>query len=147
MIDLPIYFVQLKFHITIILISILSSKVPLLFSTKPVVPPNGLRYPLVGGTRQHHFNGTNSKPHKLPENARTPTSRVHPIRMVAHPFSRKKPSSAIAMAKYTPNRQVWRPYKAMETRKVVVPRCTVVAGQIDVSTGGEGATPMRKLNP
>jgi len=22
-------------------------------------PPNGLRYPLVGGTRQRHFDGTN----------------------------------------------------------------------------------------
>jgi hypothetical protein len=72
---------------------------------------------------------------------------VHPIRMAGHPFSRKKPSSVLAMKEYTPNRQVWRPYKAMETRIVVVPRCTVVAGQIDMSTGGEGATPMRKLNP
>jgi len=39
--------------------------------------PNGWRYPLVGGTRQHHFAGTNFKPRKLPENAQTPTSRVH----------------------------------------------------------------------
>src|SRR5215213_254846 len=39
--------------------------------------PNGLRYPLVGGTRQRRFDGTNFKPHKLPENAQTPTSRVH----------------------------------------------------------------------
>ena len=41
--------------------------------------PNGLRYPLVGGTRQRHFAGTNFKPHKLPENAQTPTSRVHAV--------------------------------------------------------------------
>jgi len=40
-------------------------------------PPNGWRYPLVGGTRQRHFAGTSFKPHKLPENAQTPTSRVH----------------------------------------------------------------------
>ena len=40
---------------------------------------NGLRYPLVGGRRQRHFAGTNSKPHKLPENAQTPTSRVHAL--------------------------------------------------------------------
>jgi hypothetical protein len=47
-------------------------------------PPNGVRkprmlsagYPLVGGTREHHFTGINSKPRKLPENAQTPTSRV-----------------------------------------------------------------------
>ena len=39
-------------------------------------PPNGLRYPLVGGTIQRHFTGTNLKPRKLPENAPTPTSRV-----------------------------------------------------------------------
>jgi hypothetical protein len=40
---------------------------------------NGLRYPLVGGTRQRHFSGNNLKPHKLPENAQTPTSRVHAL--------------------------------------------------------------------
>jgi len=40
---------------------------------------NGWRYPLVGGTRQRHFDGTNSKPRKLPENAATPTSRVHAV--------------------------------------------------------------------
>ena len=41
--------------------------------------PNGLRYPLVGGTRQRYFNGTHFKPRKLPENAQTPTSRVHAV--------------------------------------------------------------------
>jgi hypothetical protein len=44
--------------------------------------------------------------------------------------------------------QVWRPYNALETRLVAVPRCTLVTGQIDLSTGGEGGkTPMRKLKP
>jgi len=42
-------------------------------------PPNGLRYPLVGGTRQRRFDGTNLKPRKLPENAPTPISRVHAV--------------------------------------------------------------------
>jgi|GEM_PF-3091156 len=41
--------------------------------------PNGERYPLVGGTRQRHFGGANLKPRKLPENAPTPTSRVHAV--------------------------------------------------------------------
>ena len=41
--------------------------------------PNGLRYRLVGGTRKRHFDGTSSKPHKLLENAQTPTSRVHAV--------------------------------------------------------------------
>ena len=41
--------------------------------------PNGLRYPLVGGTRERHFDGTNLKPHKMPKNAQTPTSRVHAV--------------------------------------------------------------------
>jgi len=41
--------------------------------------PNGLRYPLVGGTRQRHFDGTNFKPRKLLKNAPTPTSRVHAV--------------------------------------------------------------------
>jgi len=31
-------------------------------------------YPLVGGTRQRHFIGTNFEPHKLSENAPTPTT-------------------------------------------------------------------------
>jgi hypothetical protein len=43
------------------------------------VPPNGERYPLVGGTRQRYFAGTNLKPRKLLENAPTPTSRVHAV--------------------------------------------------------------------
>jgi hypothetical protein len=38
-----------------------------------------LRYPLVGGTRERRFAGTNFKPRKLPENAQTPTSRVHAV--------------------------------------------------------------------
>jgi len=33
----------------------------------------------VGGTRGRHFSGTNSKPHKLLENAQTPTRRVHAV--------------------------------------------------------------------
>ena len=37
--------------------------------------PNGVRYPLVGGTRQHHFNGTNFKPRKLLKNA--PRTHLH----------------------------------------------------------------------
>ena len=41
--------------------------------------PNGLRYPLVGGTRSRHFDGTSFKPRKLPENAQSPTSRVHAV--------------------------------------------------------------------
>jgi len=41
--------------------------------------PNGVRYPLVGGTRQPWFDGTNFKPRKLLENAQTPTSRVHAV--------------------------------------------------------------------
>jgi len=41
--------------------------------------PNGWRYPLVGGTRAHHFAGTNSEPQKLPENAAHPTCRLHAV--------------------------------------------------------------------
>jgi hypothetical protein len=41
--------------------------------------PNGLRYPRVGGMRQRHFAGTNLKPRKVPENAATPTRRVHAV--------------------------------------------------------------------
>ena len=41
--------------------------------------PNGWRYPLVGGTRERHFDGTSFKPRKLLKNAQTPTSRVHAV--------------------------------------------------------------------
>src|SRR6266511_2456975 len=40
---------------------------------------NGVRYPLVGGTRQRRFDGTSPKPRKLLENAPSPTSRVHAV--------------------------------------------------------------------
>jgi len=33
-----------------------------------------MRYILVGGTRQRHFDGTSFKPRKLLENAQTPTT-------------------------------------------------------------------------
>jgi len=46
---------------------------------KKSMPPNGLRYPRVGGTRSRYFAGTNSKPRNLPENAATPTRRVHAV--------------------------------------------------------------------
>jgi hypothetical protein len=36
--------------------------------------PNGLRYPLVDGTRERHFIGSNFKPSKELENAQTPTT-------------------------------------------------------------------------
>jgi len=35
-----------------------------------------LRYPLVGRTRQRHFDGTNFKPRQELENAQTPTTIV-----------------------------------------------------------------------
>jgi len=56
-------------------------------NSEPAEAPNGWRkprmlsagYPLVGGTRQRRFNGTSFKPGKQPENAQTPTSRVHAV--------------------------------------------------------------------
>ena len=44
-----------------------------------LLPPNGMRYPQVGGTRERHFDGTNFQPRNLPENAATPTRRVHAV--------------------------------------------------------------------
>ncbi len=38
-----------------------------------------MRYPRVGGRRERRFAGTSFKPHKLPENAVTPTRRVHAV--------------------------------------------------------------------
>jgi len=50
---------------------------------------NGWRYPLVDGTRRRRFAGTDLKPHKLPENAQTPTSRVHLGMMAGDHFPRE----------------------------------------------------------
>jgi len=61
---------------SIVLRRIFIFPLPLIFYNQT---PNGWRYPLVGGTRQRHFDGTSLKPHKLPENAQTPTSRVHAV--------------------------------------------------------------------
>ena len=81
----------------------------------------------------------------MPENAADSHTSGAPRKIGDH-FSREKPASD--SAKYTSKRQINKPYKAMEARKVAVPRCTVVAGQIDLYTGGEGGkTPMRKLIP
>ncbi len=41
--------------------------------------PNGMRYPRVGGRRERRFAGTNFQPRDLPENAATPTRRVHVV--------------------------------------------------------------------
>jgi len=41
--------------------------------------PNGVRYPLVGGTRERHFDGTHSKPRKELENAPSPSRPVHAV--------------------------------------------------------------------
>ena len=46
-----------------------------------------------------------------------------------------------AQGEYTPKWQTYKPYKAVETRTVVVPSCTLVSGQNDPSTGGEGGDP------
>jgi hypothetical protein len=51
------------------------------------MPPNGVRYPLVGGMRERHFSGTNFKPPKLPENAQSPTSRVHAVLGSSQPIA------------------------------------------------------------
>jgi hypothetical protein len=67
--------------------------------------------------------------------------------MAGNPFSRKKPSSTLVMTKYTPDWQVWRQFKAMETRIVVVPRFTLVTDPINVSTGAERGDPDEKANP
>jgi hypothetical protein len=40
---------------------------------------NGVHYPRVDGTRGHRFDGTDFKPRELPENAQTPTRRVHAV--------------------------------------------------------------------
>ena len=50
-----------------------------MFASLLGIAPNGERYLRVGGTRQRHFDGTDSKPRNLPENAARPTRRVHAL--------------------------------------------------------------------
>jgi hypothetical protein len=40
---------------------------------------NGLRYLQVGEMRQRYFDGISRKPHKVLENAPTPTCQVHAL--------------------------------------------------------------------
>jgi hypothetical protein len=62
-----------------IAVSETSLKIFIVISSSFRLTPNGLRYPLVGGTRPRHFAGTNFKPRKMLKNAATPTSRVHAL--------------------------------------------------------------------
>ena len=39
--------------------------------------PNGVRYPLVGETRQRHFSGINFKPRNVPNNAHAAEQQFH----------------------------------------------------------------------
>jgi len=107
--------------------------------------PNGWRYPLVGGTGQRHFDGTNFKPRKVPENAQSPPRRVHRERVELIFHARNRPAdgeSILPGDRSTSRTKQWR------YAEEASPRCTVVAGLIDLYTGGEGGrTPMRKLIP
>jgi hypothetical protein len=58
---------------------------------------NGLRYPRVGGTRQCHFDGTNSKPRKLLKNVATPTRRVRAV--LGAPFELKSAERRVRIQK------------------------------------------------
>src|SRR5574341_1067217 len=75
-----------------------------------------------------------------------PTGWLHPVMMAAIIFHER---NRLAIAKVYSHRQVYELYKAMEARSGAVPRCTMVAGQIDLTIGGErgATTPMRKLTP
>src|SRR5262245_16929996 len=62
--------------------------------------------------------------------------------IAGHHFPQKKPSSKsiLPMSRSTSRTKQWRHVL------ITVPRCTLVADPIDLTTGGEGAkTPMRKL--
>jgi len=93
--------------------------------------PNGLRYPLVGGTRERQFDRTDLKPRKRPENAQTPTSRMHLGRMWTSYFTKETE----AHEEYTVNWQTNKPYFSIG-ESMRLPWCTVVSDHNDPSTGG-----------
>jgi len=64
---------------------------------------------------------------------------VHPRKIVSIIFARRnRPAAWRDGLNYTPTRQVRRPYNVLEMPEWVVPWCTVVAGQIDLCSGGKG---------
>ncbi len=63
---------------------------------KTMMPANGERYLRVGGRRSRHFAGARSKPRKLPENAATPTRRVHAV--LGSPSTDPQPHVSISLA-------------------------------------------------
>jgi hypothetical protein len=73
---------------------------------------------------------------KMLENAADSHTSGAPKKMASHHFIREKPPR-LSCYQYTRNWQARKPYKAVETREVAVPRCTVVSGQIDLHTGGK----------
>jgi hypothetical protein len=58
---------------------VIEDSIGVLLKTTDTLPPNGERYPLVGGTRQRQFDGTNSRPRKMLENAQSPASQVDAV--------------------------------------------------------------------
>jgi len=87
-----------------------------------------------------------------PSHANCPkTRRLPPVGCTTgeqRPSSFRKETGA--QWEYTAKWQTYKPYKAVETHNVAVPRCTLVSGPDDPSIGGRrlGAmTPFRKLYP
>jgi len=74
---------------------------------------NGLRYRLVGGRRERHFDGIRSKLRKLPENAQTPTTmapayfagdRVHAVLPAFDGLQSRRSSLYFSLSKVVFNR-------------------------------------------
>ena len=77
---------------------------------------------------------------KMPQNPHRP---VH-LRMKGNSCFTKETG---AQWEYTAKWQTHKPYKAMETRTVAVPRCTLVSDQNDVSTGGAKKLTTKRTDP
>jgi len=81
---------------------------------------NGQRYPLVGGTRQRRFDGINFKPRKLPENAATPTSRVHAVlgNLTERQTRFLQKDNIAILTKFYNELQLWQPTKRTRLTRI-----------------------------
>jgi len=106
-------------------------------------PPNGWRYRRGGRARLADIIAR--KFAKCAPSCGALPRPVHHERALLIFHAKNRP---VVAQQYTRKRQTNKPYIAVEARKVAAPRCTMVAGPIDLSTGGKGGkTPMRKLIP
>jgi hypothetical protein len=120
-------------------------KYSILETTSPTLDTASYRYPLGVGAWIRPRNGISRKPEPCSINAARTPSRMHRERagLIFHARNRLANGESILPSDRSTSRA-----KQWRYAEEASPRCTVVAGLIDLYTGGQGGrTPMRKLIP